>query len=431
MAKYQLVIEGAFADAIKGMFYGWVGINGGKIAGFSHDSKPYSGDFEDILVFDSECLILPGFVDTHVHCREPGKDYKEDWRTLGLAAAHGGVTTIATMPNYGEGNSIITKERLNRVIELSDKCIVDKRLWAGLCPDNLDSLEELNHPLVAGYKGFTTSFDPDLTFPRKTEKEFFGMLGYAVEKAKETGKPSVWHCEDETLFDEKARNSGTPWAYSDWRTEESEYRMVGRMVEIARKCGARIHIPHVSSSQSFEIVKGYPMASCEATWHHQEFLKYKMAHDRRLVMNPPLRGWASANKIRKMVNIGYIPMIGSDHAPHKLEEKSRENPPAGVPAEDFFGSLVRERMFSGEMTPEIAVRVTSLNPARFLKLYDRGLLDAGMRADFAVLRMYGNGREMKTYSKCGWNPYPIRDYMEATIIEGKVVFRVGEPVVDV
>ena len=215
MAKYQTIIKGIFADESGGRSTGWVGVNDGKIA-YVDCGNPPSHYCDELLEFDDGCIILPGFVDPHVHCREPGIGaYKEDWYTLGLAAAHGGVTTIATMPNYGKGNSVINKERLEKVIGLSKKCIVDARFWAGLCPENLGNLDGMSHPLVVGYKGFTTDFDPELTFPRG-DKDFFEHLRYAIEQVAKTKtrKPSAWHCEDPMLFDNNAKSAGRSWAYA-------------------------------------------------------------------------------------------------------------------------------------------------------------------------------------------------------------------------
>ncbi len=428
MAKYQTIIKGVFADASKDNFKGWIGLNDGKIEYVCTSGKPSAHYSDELLEFDDSCLILPGFVDLHTHCREPGKEYKEGWRTLGLAAAHGGVTTIATMPNYGKGNSVINKERLEKVIELSKECIVDTRFWAGLCPDNLDSLEEMNHPLVVGYKGFTTDFDPELTFLRDNDNEFFDHLRHAIAQAGKTGKPSAWHCEDARLFDEGVKSSDVPWAYADWRTEESEFKMAKTLVGFASCLGARIHICHASTPQTYKAVKSYDKATTELTWHHTKFDKKAMREDERLRMNPPLRGSSAKCYMSGILDFGLAP-IGTDHAPHTLDEKMSDNPPAGVPALDTYGSLLRNKIADDEMEPRSAAAVSSFLPAKLLGLNDRGKLEKGMRADFAVIRMDGNRRSMVIYSKCRWTPYDTRDYVEATIRGGKLIFNQGEPVV--
>ena len=429
MAKYQMVVSGRFVDAVRGPFNGWVAINEGRIRDIVYNGvRPPTTYADELVLFGEECLIMPGFIDPHVHCREPGNPHKEDWNTLGLAAAHGGVTTVATMPNYGKGNSINSRESLQNVKGLAEKCIVDVRFRVGLCPENLDSLGEMADPLVVGYKLFTTAFDPELTFKREPDAEFWDMMEYVFERTAATGRTTALHLEDALLFNEDARKSGKASAYSDWRPEKSEYVPARRALDMARRRGAIVHVCHVSSPMTLDVVREYGV-SCEATFHHTEFCTDHMAGDPRLVMNPPLRRGVSAKYIRNMLNVGVVPMIGTDHAPHTLEEKESDKSPAGVPALDAYGSLLRQRIAGGEMTAMTAAAASSRNPARLLGLDDRGDFGIGKRADFAVLRMDGEGRPMPTYSKCGWTPYKTRDYVEATIKEGRLLFRGGEPVV--
>ena len=273
---------------------------------------------EPFLQFQN-VYIFPGFVDVHVHFREPGFSYKETVRTGSLSAAHGGYTGVCTMPNLDPVPD--SPEHLAPQLEAIRKdALIDVRplgaITKGERGEALADMEALA-PLVAG-------FSDDGRGVQSEE-----MMEAAMRKAKSLGKIIVAHCEDDLLRGggyihdgEYARAHGHRGICS-----ESEWRPIARDLELVRKTGCAYHVCHVSTKESVALIRKAKAegldVTCETAPHYLLLDETHLQEHGRFKMNPPLRSPADREAMIEGLLDGTVDMIATDHAPHSTEEKSR------------------------------------------------------------------------------------------------------------
>ncbi len=274
----------------------------------------------DCHVIDAAgAAVLPGLVDVHVHLREPGYSYKETIADGTRAAAHGGFTTVCTMPNLNPAPD--TPEHLRQQLDIirHDACVEVKpyatitRLRMG---NELVDYAALA-PSVAG-------FSDDGTGVQDGE-----VMRHAMEKIAKTGKVLAAHCEVDSLLRGGYIHDGE-YAHAHGHRgicSESEWREVERDINLSRETGCRLHICHVSTKESVELVRrakqeGLPV-TCETGAHYLAFCDTDLQEDGRFKMNPPLRTASDRDALLRGIADGTIDCIASDHAPHSAEEKSR------------------------------------------------------------------------------------------------------------
>lgn len=350
------------------------------------------------------CLIFPGFIDAHVHLREPGWESKEDFRTGSEAAAHGGVTTVADMPNNprpaNSPEALLNKRRL-----ADSRSLVGVELYSGVEPGRIDSIPKLAGG-AAGYKIFMARSTGDGVFPED-------RLLAAFEAISSTGKPVSVHCEDQKIIDERAkllRGVDRPDVHCDIRSPEAEVSAVKVAVKRAEEVkGLRLNVCHLSVEDSLAVVEAArsrgAMVDCEATLHHLYFSRKAMLSNSLLRTNPPLRSESDRRALVEALGSGRISFLVTDHAPHLADEKMSEGL-SGVPGLDDYGHVVSWLIKQG-VDPSAILKVCAANPARFLGLSDRGEVGAGLRADITVLDLKSpekvDADSLRT--KCGWSPY--------------------------
>ncbi|MBQ1962582.1 MAG: dihydroorotase [Clostridia bacterium] len=273
---------------------------------------------EPFLQFQN-VYIFPGFVDVHVHFREPGFSYKETVRTGSLAAAHGGYTGVCTMPNLDPIPD--SPEHLAPQLDaIRRDALIDVRplgaITKGERGEALADMEALA-PLVAG-------FSDDGRGVQSEE-----MMEAAMREAKRLGKIIVAHCEDDVLRNggyihdgEYARAHGHKGICS-----ESEWKPIARDLELVRKTGCAYHVCHISTKESVELIRRAKAegldVTCETGPHYLLLDENDLQEDGRFKMNPPLRSSADREALIEGILDGTIDMIATDHAPHSAEEKSR------------------------------------------------------------------------------------------------------------
>ena len=317
---------------------------------------------EPFLQFQN-VYIFPGFVDVHVHFREPGFSYKETVRTGALSAAHGGYTGVCTMPNLDPVPD--SPEHLAPQLEAIRKgALIDVRplgaITKGERGEALADMEALA-PLVAG-------FSDDGRGVQSEE-----MMEAAMRKAKSLGKIIVAHCEDDLLRNggyihdgEYARAHGHRGICS-----ESEWKPIARDLELVRKTGCAYHVCHVSTKESVALIRKAKAegldVTCETAPHYLLLDETHLQEHGRFKMNPPLRSPADREAMIEGLLDGTVDMIATDHAPHSTEEKSRGLAGSAmgvVGLETAFPALYTGLVRTGILPLEKLIACLSDNPRR-------------------------------------------------------------------
>ena len=264
----------------------------------------------------SSFVILPGFVDVHVHLREPGFSYKETIRTGSLAAAHGGYTAVCAMPNLNPVPDSL--EHLQPELEAIRHDAVVRVLPYGAITRG-EQGEELE--AMAPY---VVAFSDDGKGVQNRN-----MMRRAMQEAKRLGKLIVAHCEDNTLLHGGYIHDGAYARAHGHRgiCSESEWRPIQRDLELVRETGCGYHVCHISTKESVALIrkaKGEGLnVTCETGPHYLLLDDAMLEEDGRFKMNPPLRDKADREALLEGLADGTIDMIATDHAPHSAEEKSR------------------------------------------------------------------------------------------------------------
>src|SRR6266481_4962759 len=368
------------------------GINTGKnlliedsrIIGLSGYSDPIPDDVE---VFDATGLIVaPGFIDMHVHLREPGHEYKETIASGAAAAVAGGFTTICAMPNTEPINDSAAVTRF--VIEQAERAGLANVFPIGAMTKHSDGTElaEMGEMKDAGIIAVSDDGRPVPTA---------GMMRRAMEYARGFDLPVIDHCEDRSLARGGAMHEGHWSLVLGLRGVPA----AAEEVDAARDCllaeltGAHLHLAHVSTRGAIEAVrrakeKGLPV-TCEVAPHHWTLTDEAVQdYDQNTKMSPPLRSQDHIEALLEGLRDGTIDAIATDHAPHHADEKALEydQAPFGIVGLETAVGLAFERLVNeGVISLERLVELCSTNPARIFGLADRGSLRAGARADLTIL----------------------------------------------
>lgn len=345
-------------------------------------------------------LLLPGAIDMHVHFREPGATHKEDLASGAAAAASGGVTTVADMPNNTP--AIVTAEAFLAKAALANRISsCDVKLYMGLAAGNLNEISEVcGHPGFAGVKVFLGATTGSLLCDLDTLRLAAARLDCLF----------VFHAESNTVLQRASAAFGPGQSASDHlslRPVEAALSAVSDIASVYRP-GMRFHICHVSTAAELEIIRATPGMTCEAAPHHLAFdasLADRLGDLAK--MNPPLRAESDRAGLMSALRAGRIDCLATDHAPHTLEEKSRPWPqaPAGVPGVETLVPWTLGQVQAGSIPLSLAIALLSTNPARILGLSDRGSIRPGLRADIMVWdpRSRWTVAREDIRSKCGWS----------------------------
>ncbi len=391
-----------------------IGVDEGKITEISRGTL--TGD--KVIDIKSNYL-LPGFIDPHVHFRDPGLVQKEDFKTGSLAAAHGGFATVIDMPN--------TLPKTNTYKALKDKINIAKSkssvnfyLQAG--HNSLDEMTKMMELNPISFKVFM-----DLETDENLE-EIFQNLGKLKETTSYNGLVAT-HCEKKSIVEkesERLKDSTDPIDYTYARPYTSEDESVKQTIELARKNNLQLHICHLSSKNALNIARKNNI-SYEFTPHH--LLLDNTAYNTYGTMvksNPPLRPKDISVRIS---DIDENSIIGTDHAPHTLEEKHRGvfTSSPGIPALETVVSLLLTEVSRGNLSLDLIPKIFSANAAKVFNLESKGEIAVGKDGDFTVLDLKREGKfDISTFkTKAEYSPFDGWEFKGApvmTIVNGSVVF---------
>ena len=372
-------------------------------------------------------VVAPGFVDMHVHLREPGREDAETIETGTAAAARGGFTGVACMPNTHPINDseAVTAYILERAREVSRIAVYP--VGAITKGSQGETLSEIGEMFRAGIVALSDDGRP---------VQNSQVMRRAMEYATLFDLPIIDHCEDKDLAAGGCMNEGY------WSTllglrgmnPAAEELQVARDAILARQTGARVHIAHLSTRRACDLVRRAKRdrvrVTCEVTPHHLLLDESAVAgYSTNVKMNPPLRTAEDVEALGEALASGVVDCIATDHAPHNINDKMLEfdRAPFGVVGLETAVSLILDRFVQpGKITLTRMVELFSVNPARILKL-DRGTLAPGAWGDVTVLDPDAETevRSSEFASRSRNTPFDgwkLRGAPAATVVKGRVVW---------
>lgn len=386
---------------------------------------------DDAAVYDAAGkIVAPGLIDMHVHFREPGQEAKEDFASGSRAAAAGGYTTVATMPNT---SPVVDTAALVRSLQkrAADVSVVHIRI-IGAVTKNQEGKElaELGDMVEAGAVAFSDDghFDP-------SAKVLLSAYDYLCP----FGKVIINHEEDHTLVEEGAMNEGHRSAMLGikGRPTVAEDIAVARDIMLAEYAGAHVHVAHISSARSVELVREAKArgvhVTTEVTPHHLTMTDDLVDPvDSSTKVNPPLRTAKDVAATVAGLADGTIDMVVTDHSPHEREDKDREYiyAPSGFPGlETALGVLLTDLVHTGKIDIRALIERMTYAPARVFGL-DAGTLREGAAADVAVIDpgLLWTVEEDKFYTRGSHSPFVgrrLKGKAVLTVVDGEIVMKDG------
>jgi dihydroorotase len=393
--------------------------NATTIHGETRDLHIHSS--EDKTIQADGLTVLPAVIDPHVHFRTPGLEYKEDWRTGARAAVRGGCTMVFDMPNTKPPT--FTADLLDEKKALIDQQLNEAgiplryQLFFGADKQHLNEIPGVKDAVV-GIKVFMGCSTGNLVID--DDESLHAVFSIA---ARENMLVAV-HAEDEHMIRErKASYHGEMnyHAHSHLRNVEVATTAVAKAVELTRRYGTRLYILHVSSAEEIDIIRtakkdGLPVFA-ETTPHHLFF--DTSAYDvlgGKAVVNPPLRDKKNREVLFSAIHEKIIDTIGSDHAPHTVEEKSKAygECPSGMPGIEFMLPLLLNAYNEKKISLDEVVSLTSARA--------RDIFHIPEHEDVVLVDLEKTITITRTVSKCGWSPYMglmLRGWPVYTIIRGQ------------
>jgi dihydroorotase len=399
----------------------------GRVAALGAGAEAGAGGCE---VVDAAGLwVLPGLIDMHVHLREPGYEYKETVLTGSRAAAAGGFTAVACMPNTEPPND---SAAVTRAILLKAEQAALVRVYPIGCitaGQRGERMAEFGDLVAAGCRAVSDDGRPVM---------HAGVMRRALEYSRHFGIPVISHCEDLNLAAGGVAHEGAVATRLGLRPipAAAEEAMVARDVVLARQTGARVHIAHVSTRGSVGLIaaaKAEGLAvTAEATPHHLTLTDEALAgYDTATKVNPPLRAPEDREALRRALAEGIVDAVATDHAPHALSDKDLEFDAAanGIVGLETALPLVLRLVAEGACSLHRAIDALTWRPARILGV-PGGRLAPGDPADVTLVapdeawtvepeRFFTKGRNSPFR---GWR---LTGRVRATIVGGRVVFRDG------
>lgn len=480
----KILLKNGQVGCSLGVYDADVLIENGKIV----DTYDWGQDIKADKIIDCKGkLILPGLIDAHVHMREPGQAYKEDWETGSKAAVAGGITTVCDMPNNVPPVLTAADLEAKRAL-VAGRAYCNYGFYMGFDGQNFGEINKVRN--VAGVKIYVANSTGNMGVGPETIGTLF----------KKCDKLIVAHAEDEAMIQEnarryfaelerseslrkadylkdqntetvnrlkagsKARRGGNsrnlltkvragrneaagnfevnqighidPAVHSKIRTPECAAKAVQFLCDLARANQRRLHIAHISSDQELAIILEYRDAgvTCEVAPHHLLLSDDDYTHLGNFVkVNPPVRSRTDIFTMWKALKFGEIDIIATDHAPHTIVEKELGyvEAPAGVPELDTLLPILLNAVNDGGLEVKELVKFCCEGPARIFGMKGKGQVEAGFDADLVVVDMELS-REVERkhlFTKCGWSPYEgsvFKGWPVMTFVGGEMVFKNGK-----
>jgi dihydroorotase len=428
-----MILNNAKVCTMNGFVEAAIAINNGKIVRIAKKTNlPHAAKKIDLKAN----FALPGVIDSHVHLRDQQLAYKEDFQSGTSAAAAGGITTVVDMPN----NEPLTMslETLKERMRLAESRVLVNVAFNSALPIQTD---EIHRIVDAGAVGFKLYLNQQLGGVNVHDDK---ALISASKVVSQTKVPIAVHAEDESTIEkikgnliEHGRRDLN--AFLEAHSPEAEEKAINRAVRLAKNSGVHIHICHVSSSIGLRAVleakrKGCNI-TCEVTPHHLFLTAQHLKKYGSLALEiPPLRTRRDSTYLWQALEKGLIDTIGSDHAPHSLEEKQTESvwdvKPGIIGLETMLPLLLTE-VNNGRLKIDQLVKLTCEKPAEIFHLKGRGYLNTDCFADVTVVDPKKEYRidASKFYSKAKFSPFDdwkVKGKAVKSFVNGQLVMDEGE-----
>ena len=376
----------------------------------------------------NDLIVIPGAIDTQVHFREPGITHKEDIYHGTKGAVLGGTTSIFEMPNTKPPT--INEMELQKKVDIATKnAFCNFSFFMGAAKENIKKLSELeNLSGCCGVKIFVGSSTGDLLVE---DDENLTKIFRNVKRM-----ISV-HSEDEYRLRERksiiSKSSATVLDHPNWRDVVSAVQSTKRLLKIANLTNKKIHILHLSTADEIDLLeKNKHIATCEVTPQHLFFSSPDCYESLGtfVQMNPPIRDKAHTSGLWKGIVRGIVDVIGSDHAPHTIEEKKKDYPnsPSGMTGVQTLLPIMLNFVNKNKLSIFDLVKLVCINPCKIFNIKDKGEVKIGYDADLTIIDMNKEFTISNDWieSKSKWTPYDnlkIKGMPVLTIINGKIVMR--------
>ena len=410
-----------------------IAIEEGKIFKIGKETQMPNADEKTNL---QNMLVLPGLIDEHVHLRDEGKAYKEDFISGTDAAAAGGFTTVLDMPN-NDPVTMSAETLRNRMRTAQRKILVNVSFYSEF-PKKLPELQDIVAEGAVGFKLFMGSQVGGLNIDDDQ------ALQEAFEEVAKLNVPVAVHAEDKatlTANEEKlkqAKKIGTA-DFLRAHTEAVELKAIQRLFKVSERTDVRLHFCHVSTQEGLNAIaeakKSGRKITCEVTPNHLLLSSDDLKrYGQMVIMAPPLRSKPHVDALWKGIEDGFVDALGSDHAPHAQSEKSVSSVwdvKVGVPGLETTLPLILTLVKKNRLTLTQAVQLLAEKPAEIFGLNDRGRLEQGKNADLTVVDFNRQFKidASKFKSKAKFSPYDgwdVQGKPVKTIVNGQLVFDEGE-----
>jgi dihydroorotase len=376
-------------------------------------------------------LVLPGLVDVHAHLRDEGKAYEEDFFTGTAAAAAGGITTVLDMPN-NDPVTMSTETLRNRMRIAENRSLVNVGFYSEF-PKNLGEVADIVAQGAVGFKLFMARQVGGLKI------DYDEALKEAFRKVGGLGVPVAVHAEDRTLLTAnidrlKRANRHDATAFLRAHSKRVELKAVKRLLEVSAQTGVRLHFCHITTEEGLNAVvkakKSGINVTCEVTPHHLLLSSADYEHyGLMLTIMPPLRGESTIEALWKGIADGWVDVLGSDHAPHALSEKSASSVwdvKVGVPGLETILPLMLTMVRKNRISLAYVVQLLSESPAAIFNLRSGGGLAQGRKADLTVVDFKRKFRidASKFHSKAKYSPFDgwdVQGRAVKTFVKGLLV----------
>ena len=418
-------------------FSGSVVIDNGVIADIQEENMHPRGNYQH-TVDATGCFVLPGIIDDHVHFRDPGLTSKADMESESRAAAYGGVTSYLEMPNTLPQTTTI--EALEQKWQLAaQKSHVNYGFFFGATNTNASLFGSLDRSRVLGIKLFMGSSTGNMLVDRKE------ALDKVFAESARLHLPVMAHCEDTAIVNRNMQEAKASYGddpdirlHPRIRSAEACFVSSANAVELARRHDTRLHIAHISTARELSLLDRpvadqLPQITGEAVLAHLLFDESDYDRLGALIKcNPAIKTSADRQALRQALASGLIFTVGTDHAPHLLEEKQggAAKAKSGMPMVQFSLVSMLQLVDEGELSMERMVELMCHNPARLFAIDRRGYLRRGYHADIAIVRPHAGWTVTKNIiqSKCKWSPMEGHVYnwrVEHTFCNGQHIYNKG------
>ncbi len=422
--QFDLILKGGVVVNHDGEGFRDIGVSGGKIVALGDLSANTAAEILDCR----HLHILPGVIDSQVHFREPGATHKEDLETGSRGAVMGGVTAVFEMPNT-KPTTTSAEALADKISRATGRMFCDFAFYVGGTRENVSEITKLEKlPGSAGIKVFAGSSTGDLLVEDDAGLE--AIISHLSRRA-------AFHSEDE--FRLRARvgeqRAGDASSHPIWRDSESARLCTERLLQLARKHHKRIHVLHISTAEELPLLaENRHYATVEVTPHHLTMTSDDYARlGTKLQMNPPVREARHRDALWAAISNGLVDVLGSDHAPHTLEEKAKTYPqsPSGMTGVQTLVPIMLDHVNQGRLSLQRFVDLTSHGPNRIFGIAGKGRIALGYDADFTIVDLKRRETIQNSWieSRSGWTPYhgkQVTGWPVGTIVRGHKAMWQGE-----